>query len=388
MSLLSNRRRFLRFLAASPIFSVSGQAPATTDSLEQMLNVFDFEAIARKNIPPAHFGYMAGGVDDDRTLHANHEAYSRLLLRPRRLVDVSRIDTAVDLFGHSWPTPIFLCPCASQKAFHPDGELGTARASGTRNTLQVLSTNSTEAVEAVIAATGRPVWQQLYPTSSWAFTQRAVARADAAGCPVLVITIDLPAGRNSETEKRMKVDDKRKCVTCHPSTSFRGRKPMFDGLDTTGLTTNSPGFTWESVRQVRAMTKMKVMLKGIVTAEDATLAVEHGLDGVIVSNHGGRAEESGRATIDCLPEVVSAVGGRMPIMIDGGIRRGTDIFKALALGASAVGIGRPYIWGLGAFGQAGVERVLDILRIEFELAMKQCGARSLREIKPAHILRR
>jgi isopentenyl diphosphate isomerase/L-lactate dehydrogenase-like FMN-dependent dehydrogenase len=254
--------------------------------------------------------------------------------------------------------------------------------------LQVLSTVSTVSVEDVSRAAGRPIWQQLYPTSSWTVTEKIVHRAEAAGCPVLVITVDLPAGRNTETASRSKALDSRKCIACHPVPIFSGRKPMFDGLDTTGLKVFSPAFTWESVRRVKAMTRMRILLKGIVTAEDAKLAVDQGVDGVIVSNHGGRAEESGRASIDCLPEVIEAVRGGVPVFLDGGIRRGTDIFKALALGARAVGIGRPYLWGLGAFGQPGVERVLDILRVELELVMAQCGARSISEIKATHISHR
>jgi len=352
------------------------------------LNVSDFEAIARKNIPPAHFGYIATGVDDDRTVRANQEAYARIQLRPRRLLDVSSIDTSVDLFGTKWPVPLFLSPCGSQKAFHPQGELAAARAGNTRKTLQILSTVTTDSVESVIEAAGRPVWQQLYPTSVWAITEKLVHRAEAAGCPVLVITVDLPAGRNTETQKRMALTDTRTCTACHATPgSFSGRKPMFDGIDMAGNTLYSAKFTWESVQKLRAFTRMKLVIKGIGTSEDAKLAVEHGVDGLIVSNHGGRAEDSGRSTIECLPEVVDAVHGAMPVMVDGGIRRGTDIFKAIAVGARAVGIGRPYLWGLGAFGQPGVERVLDILRIEFELAMKQCGARSLGEIRPSHVVR-
>jgi len=386
MSLRGNRRQFLRFFAASPALSLLGEIPP--DKITDALNVSDFEAIARKNIPPAHFGYIATGVDDDRTLRANHEAYARIQLRPRRLVDVSSIDTSVDLFGTRWPVPLFMSPCGSQKAFHPQGELATARAGNTRKTLQVLSTVTTESVESVIEAAGRPVWQQLYPTSVWAITEKLVRRAEIAGCPVLVITVDLPAGRNTETQKRIALTDTRTCTACHAKPgSFSGRKPMFDGIDMTGNTLYSPRFTWESVGKLRAFTRMKLVIKGIGTSEDAKLAVEHGIDGLIVSNHGGRAEDSGRSTIECLPEVVDAVRGAMPVMIDGGIRRGTDIFKAIALGARAVGIGRPYLWGLGAFGQPGVERVLDILRIEFELAMKQCGARSLSEIRPSYVVR-
>jgi isopentenyl diphosphate isomerase/L-lactate dehydrogenase-like FMN-dependent dehydrogenase len=387
MSRFAARRDFLRFLAASPLLSIKGQEPPAAATPDQALNVFDFEASARKAIPPAHFGYLTTGVDDDRTVHENHEAFSRIKLRPRRLVDVSHVDTNTDLFGFQWATPIFLCPCGSQKAFHPEGELATARAGAARRTLQVLSTVSNVSVEEVSHAAGRPVWQQLYPTSSWTVTERIVRRAEAAGCPVLVITVDLPAGRNTETATRFKALDTRQCLACHPVPVFSGRKPMFDGLDTKELQIFNPSFTWQSVRRVKAMTRMKVLLKGIVTAEDARIAVDQGVDGVIVSNHGGRAEESGRASIDCLPEVIEAVRGAMPVLFDGGIRRGTDIFKALAMGARAVGIGRPYLWGLGAFGQAGVERVLDILRIELELAMAQCGSRSINEIKSTHIIR-
>jgi 4-hydroxymandelate oxidase len=189
-------------------------------------------------------------------------------------------------------------------------------------------------------------------------------------------------GRNAEMQKRFERTDSRKCALCHPAepAAYFRRKPMFEGIDMTGVTLNNPAMTWESVRRLKALTRIKLVLKGIETREDAQLSVENGVDGIVVSNHGGRAEESARGTIDCLPEVVDAVRSRIPVLVDGGFRRGTDIFKALALGASAVCIGRPYLWGLGAFGQAGVERVLDLLRAELELVMKQCGTRSIAEI--------
>ncbi len=217
--------------------------------------------------------------------------------------------------------------------------------------------------------------------------ERIVRRAEAAGCPVLVITVDLVAGRNAETAERAATGDTRNCAACHSVKTLSGRKPAFDGVDTKGLEVRSSQFDWAMVQRARTVTKMKIVLKGIGTHEDARIAVEEGIDGLIVSNHGGRAEDSGMASIDSLLEVVDAVRGRMPVMVDGGVRRGTDIFKAIALGASAVGIGRPYLWALGAFGQAGVEAVLDLLRRELETAMRQCGARSLAEIKPAHVTR-
>jgi 4-hydroxymandelate oxidase len=385
------RRRFLRFLAASPLFA-GLDSPAWQQALiaspQEALSVFDFEPVARKNIPPAHFGYLSTGVDDDRTLRANHEAYSRIQLRPRRLIDVSRADLSTTLFGAKWETPIVLAPTSGHKAFHPGGELAVARAAGTRNVLQMLSTNTTTGVEEVVQAAGRPIWYQLYPASRWDVTEKLVHRAEAAGCPVLALTVDQEAGRNTETASRMQRLDTRPCAACHPTApgAYFARRAMFTGIDVAGISNHNPSLTWDFVDKLRAITRMKIVIKGIVTHEDAQLCVEHGVDGLVVSNHGGRGEESGRATIESLPEVVEAVRGRFPVLIDGGIRRGTDIVKALALGASAIAIGRPYLWGLGAFGQPGVERVIDLLRAELELAMKQVGARVLAEIVPSHVL--
>jgi isopentenyl diphosphate isomerase/L-lactate dehydrogenase-like FMN-dependent dehydrogenase len=399
------RRLFLKFLATSPLLVTSVPAwrsacAAASDAEtgipkrvsiaapNEALNVFDFEAVARQKLPPAHFGYMATGVDDDATLRANREGFSKLQIRPRRLVDVSRVDTSTELFGVTWKTPIILAPVGSQKAFHPEGEIAVARAAGVRNHLQILSTAATASVEAVASARGGQIWYQLYPTDSWRVTQALMKRAETAGCPVLVLTVDLPAGRNTETQARFAKEDPRQCSSCHlPGWSgFLRRKPMFDGLDVTGVSLLSPALTWEFVRRVKESTKMKLVVKGIETREDAALCVSHGVDGIVVSNHGGRAEESGRATIECLPEVVDAVQGKVPVLVDGGFRRGSDIFKALALGAKAICIGRPYTWGLAAFGQAGVEKVLDILTREFELMMKHVGATSLAKVNRSFIV--
>jgi len=399
------RRLFLKFLATSPLLVTSVPAwrsacAAASDAEtgipkrvsiaapNEALNVFDFEAVARQKLPPAHFGYMATGVDDDATLRANREGFSKLQIRPRRLVDVSRVDTSTELFGVTWKTPIILAPVGSQKAFHPEGEIAVARAAGVRNHLQILSTAATASVEAVASARGGSIWYQLYPTDSWRVTQALMKRAETAGCPVLVLTVDLPAGRNTETQARFAKEDTRQCSSCHlPGWSgFLRRKPMFDGLDVTGVSLLSPALTWEFVRRVKESTKMKLVVKGIETREDAALCVSHGVDGIVVSNHGGRAEESGRATIECLPEVVDAVQGKVPVLVDGGFRRGSDIFKALALGAKAICIGRPYTWGLAAFGQAGVEKVLDLLTREFELMMKHVGATSLAKVNRSFIV--
>lgn len=403
MSRLHDRREFLRFLAASPLLAgvpvsaiagalgqTSSVAPANPDvitSPADALSVLDFEAAARKALPPAHWGYMATGVDDDATLRANREGFSHYQIRPRRLVDVRKTNLTTDLFGTGWETPIFVCPVGGHKMFHPEGEIAVARAAKVKRHLQILSTVTTSSVEDVIKARGGPIWYQLYPTSRWDVRQKLVKRAEDAGCPVLVLTVDLSGGRNLETADRFKKIDTRRCEACHepgPTAVFK-RRPMFDGIDMTGVGVNDPALTWDDVRRLKDSTRMKLVLKGLDTHEDAELCLKYGVDGIIVSNHGGRATETGRATIDALPEVVQAVGGRIPVMVDGGFRRGTDIFKALALGARAVGVGRPYIWGLSAFGQTGVEAVLEILRRELDLVMRQSGVRSIREISAAYV---
>jgi 4-hydroxymandelate oxidase len=381
-----NRRRFLAFLAGSPLL-LSQPAPDIVANPSAALNVMDFEPAARRALPPGHFGYLATGVDDDATLRANREGFSRLYLRPRRLVDITKVDLRTELFGTVWDTPIGLAPVGNQKAFHPEGELPVARAARDKRALQILSTATNTSVEDISHALGRPPWYQLYPTSRWEVTEHLVHRAEAAGCPALALTIDTQAGRHTETQERWKQLDKRDCVACHgtkPEDVFR-RKPMFAGIDTVGLQTANTALNWRDIGRLKKLSSMKLLIKGIETDEDAKLCCENGVDGIVVSNHGGRAEESGRGTIDCLPEVVEAVGGRATVLIDGGIRRGTDIFKALALGAKAVFVGRPYCWGLAAFGQPGVERVLDLLTAELELTMKQCGARSIAEIGPASV---
>jgi isopentenyl diphosphate isomerase/L-lactate dehydrogenase-like FMN-dependent dehydrogenase len=399
-----SRRQFLTFLAGSPLLAgmsrsalldafaqnttASTAAPGDViASAKDAVNVFDFEAVARKNLPPAHWGYMASGVDDDATLRANREAFGHYQIRPRRMVNATKTDLSTELFGTTWDSPVFICPVGGHKMFHPEGEIAVARAAQSRKTLQILSTVTTSSVEDVIKARGGPIWYQLYPTSSWDVRSKLVKRAEAAGCPVLVLTVDLSGGRNMETAERFRRMDTRRCESCHEPgpNGVYSRRPMFAGIDMTGVGVNDPALTWDDVKRLKDSMKMKLVIKGIDTREDAELCLKYGVDGVIVSNHGGRATETGRATIDALPEVVQAVGSRIPVMVDGGFRRGTDIFKALALGARAVGVGRPYVWGLSAFGQPGVEAVLDILRRELEMVMRQSGVRSIHEIGAAYV---
>lgn len=397
---MNTRRAFIGFLASSPLYAGLGyfsrsfaEAPASPGGdlvarAADALDVFDFEPVAHSNIPPAHWGYLISGVDGEETLKANRAAYARYQLHARRMVDVSKVDLGVRLFGEQFNSPIILCPLGAQRAFHPEGEIAVARAAKDRGHLQILSTVTSTGVENVIAARGAPVWFQLYTTSSFAVTTKLVKRAEAAGCPAVVVTVDLPAGRNTETAVRLARTDSRTCTACHtPTGSAFSSRPMFSQIDIPGLQITSASLSWDFIKRLRDFSQMKILIKGLEAGEDAELAVANGADGIIVSNHGGRATDTGRGTLDCLPEIAAAVHGRVPIILDGGVRRGTDVLKALALGASAVGIGRPYIWGLGAYGQAGVDRVLELLNNELRLAMVGVGARNLHEITRAAIVR-
>ncbi|HEU0082060.1 MAG TPA: alpha-hydroxy acid oxidase [Bradyrhizobium sp.] len=396
-----SRRRLLQFLAASPLLPREALAQARLDPAEwaprdlekliadptQALDVFDFEPVMRKNVPPAHFGYVATGADDEMTLRANREAFRKFELRPRRLTDVSKVDMSVSLLGTVCDSPIVIAPAGSNRAFHPDAEIAVAKAARTGNHLQILSTVATTSIEDAIAARGAPVWFQLYTTQRLEIGQALAKRAEAAGAPVIVVTLDVRSPAKWETLARLRRTDTRDCGSCHGVNDYLSRKPNFSGIEMGGVSgTVVTNLTWDSIKRLRDTVKVKLALKGILTAEDATLAREAGIDAIVVSNHGGRVEDGVSATIDVLPEIVG-VAGSMPVLVDSGFRRGSDIVKALAIGAKAVCIGRPYLWGLGAFGQPGVERVLAILRAETRLAMQQLGAASLEDITPAMVKR-
>jgi isopentenyl diphosphate isomerase/L-lactate dehydrogenase-like FMN-dependent dehydrogenase len=412
---VANRRKFLQFIAGSPLLAAGGLeafagdgpmpgtklpdplmwAPMRTDepikSPKDAINVFDFEPAMRAKVPPAHFGYMASGIDDEVTLRRNREDFLKFVLRPRRLVDVSKVDMSFELFGVKYDSPIVLAPVGGQKSFHDDGEVACARAAKVGNHLQILSTMTSSDIEDVTAGRGAPLWFQLYATNKWEVAETIIKRVDKTGALAVAVTVDRSGGRNQETSFRLRPSDTRDCRTCHDRTSLQTNlrtRAMFRGVDISGLTnTQSSAMTWDFFRRMRDLTKMKLLAKGILAWEDAVLAVEAGLDGIIVSNHGARSEDSGRSTIDALPEIIEAVNGRIPILVDSGFRRGSDIVKALCMGATAVCVGRPYIWGLGAFGQPGVERVLELLRIETRAMMQQVGAPNLKALKPAMVKR-
>lgn len=405
-----DRRSLLRFLLSSPLLvpfqvgilerMLAGDAQALPSQNEldglianaaDAINVFDFRAVAERDLSPAHYTYLSMGVEDEVTLEANREAFATFQLRPRRLVDVRDLDTRTELLGTPLSCPILLAPIGSQRTYHSQGEIAVARAARRLDHLQILSMGSSTPLEEVIEARQAPVWYQLYAQRFWPVTRQLLRRAESAGCPAVVLTVDIVGlPTNRERIDRFRRADNPDCQSCHRSVGeslLRGAARVADavGIDAMGLIAESMMLDWDIVDRIRDTTSMKLIIKGILTHEDASLCAEHGVDGIIVSNHGGRAEDSGGSTIEALPEIVAAVGGRIPVLIDSGFRRGTDVFKALALGASAVCVGRPYIWGLAAFEQRGVEAVLSILRRELETIMRQMGTPSIAAITPAHV---
>jgi isopentenyl diphosphate isomerase/L-lactate dehydrogenase-like FMN-dependent dehydrogenase len=407
----TSRRELLKFFAASPLLASSSfaalaaespsrlpdpmiWAPRDVDHLiatpKEAINVFDFEPVMHKNVPPGHFGYMASGIDDEVTLRANREAFLKFQLRPRRLVDVSKVDMSADILGVKYASPIIVAPTGGHKAYNVAGEEGVARAAKAGDHLMILSTQASTSIEDVTAARGRPLWYQLYASNSFEVAKHHVLRAEKAGALAVAVTVDRNGGRNQETLFRLQRTDKRQCSDCHDNSTLASAqisKPMYDGVDLSGLRNiQSSALTWDGIKRLRDVTKMKMVLKGLQAWEDAKIAADAGIDAIIVSNHGGRADEAGRGTIDMLPEIIEA-SGSMPVLIDSGFRRGTDIVKALCMGAKGVAVGRPYLWGLGAFGQPGVERVLELLRIELLAAMQQVGAPSLKQLVPAMVRR-
>jgi 4-hydroxymandelate oxidase len=409
----TSRRRFIKYLAASPLFAGTALsaladetqfpelqpdpyvwAPRDYNHLisdpKEALDVFDFEPVMHKNVPPAHFGYMASGVDDDVTLRANRQGFLKFQLRPRRLVDVSKVDMSTEILGQKYETPIIIDPTGGHKAYHPDGEAGVARAAKVGDHLMILSTQATTSVADVIAARGRPIWSQLYATNKFEVAKHHVESMERQGSTAVAVTVDRSGGRNQETAIRMTRTDTRQCSACHDRSSLAAslrNDPIYEGADLSGLENiQSSAMSWDYIKRLRDVTKMKMVIKGILAWEDAKIAAQTGIDAIIVSNHGGRADEAGRSTIESLPEIIQAAG-KIPVLIDSGFRRGTDFVKALCMGAKGVAIGRPYLWGLGAFGQPGVERVLQLLRTELKVAMQQAGAPSLKDLKPAMVVR-
>jgi isopentenyl diphosphate isomerase/L-lactate dehydrogenase-like FMN-dependent dehydrogenase len=330
---------------------------------EQLLNVWDYERAAEEKLDPAAFGYFAGGANDEWTLFENLEAFNRWVLRPRVLVDVSSVSAATTVLGTEVSFPVLVAPVAFQGLAHADGEKAMARGAAAAGTIMCLATLSTVSIEDVAdAAPEGARWFQLYWGPDRAKVQDLVERADAAGYRAIVVTVDFPEVGRRERDLR---------------TGFEAPVQLTDVTD--------KSLTWRDLEWLRSHTSLPLLVKGVLTAEDATLACEAGVEGLVVSNHGGRQLDGVAASLDVLPEVVEAVGDRAEVLLDGGVRRGTDVVKALALGAKAVLAGRAPLWGLAVGGAEGVERVLALLRDEFELALALCGSSSPAEVTRAHV---
>jgi len=334
------------------------------------VNVFEYEALAQAKMNPAFWDFYQGGSDDEVTLRANRTAFERIRLRPRVLVDVSAgaLNMRTTVLGTPVSMPILVAPTALHRMAHPEGECATAQGAGMANTLMIASTTATRSIEEIAQAASGPLWFQLYVYPSFQVAEKLVRRAEAAGYRAIVLTVDLPYLGNREK-------DRHNNVTIPPEPFYEAN---FVDVEEKGQPWVP--LTWESLSWLRSITSLPILVKGILTAEDAVLAVEHGVTGIIVSNHGGRQLDTALASIDALPEIVEAVTGRCEVYIDGGIRRGTDILKALALGARAVLVGRPILWGLAANGAQGVFQVLEILRKELELSMALAGRPTLDSI--------
>ena len=346
-------------------------------------NLLELEDLARAKVPRPSFDYIAGGAEDEVSLRRNREAFTKWALRPRVLVDVSRRDTSTSVLGQRVSMPILVAPTAFHGLVHPEGEVATARGAAAAGTLMVVSAIATRELEEVAKAVAGPRWFQLYVWRDREVTAQLVKRAAKAGYGAICLTVDTPLlGRREK--------DERNAFTLPPGLSIANVRPA--GLDGVPASERGsafakyvaelldPAVTWKDIAWLRSLTSLPIVLKGIMTAEDATLAVEHDVDGIIVSNHGGRQLDSTVGTLDALPDIVAAVQGRVEVFMDGGVRRGTDVLKALALGAKAVLIGRSALWGLALGGADGVRRVLEHLRGELELAMALTGRAALAQV--------
>ncbi|MGH9860939.1 MAG: alpha-hydroxy acid oxidase [Candidatus Acidiferrales bacterium] len=356
------------------------------------VNLHEFEALARERVSPPVWAYISGGAADEVTLRRNRAAYEPILLKPRVLVDVSKLDTRLSLFGQALDFPILLAPAAYHKLIHPEGESATARGAAAANATLVVSSFATVAIEKLAQASDARLWFQLYVQPDRAFCRDLIQRAEAAGCQALVITVDTPVAPTRDRELRapLKLPRGVTMENLRPlwSAAARRRSSRREIAPASVQPTSSqpyaavldPALDWRTLEWLRACAKTPVLLKGILAPQDARRAAESGADGIIVSNHGARNLDTAPASIEALPLVAEAVASRIPILLDGGIRRGTDVMKALALGAQAVLIGRPYLWGLAANGADGVRAVVEMLRRELEVAMALCGVTRLREI--------
>ncbi|HEX5434932.1 MAG TPA: alpha-hydroxy acid oxidase [Candidatus Angelobacter sp.] len=366
----------------------TGRVRANSAPALPVADVMQFEALARKRLSQMAYDYIRSGGADEITMCENRLGFERLALSPRVLVDVSEIDTRISLLGFELDSPILLAPIAYQRLFHPEGELATARGANAAGAIFVVSTFATTAIREIAKNTSQPIWFQLYAQRDRAFTRAMIERAISDGCKALCLTVDTPVLGCRYGQIKFAPPPGIDCPQLHglaETLKIASRQTRGSGIY--DLLSN-PTFTWRDVEWLRSFANVPLLLKGIMNPDDAVRAVDAGVDGIIVSNHGGRNLDMLPPAIEALPSVVDAVGGRIPVLMDSGIRRGTDILMALALGARAVLVGRPYVYGLAAGGAEGVERVIRIFREELERAMALTGRRSIAEIDSSVLWRK
>jgi 4-hydroxymandelate oxidase len=353
--------------------SPRGERLQPASAIDGCANILDFEAIARGRMERAFYDYYAGGAEDELTLDANRGAFAEVFLRPRVLVDVSRIDTGLTVLGAPVSMPVLIAPTAFHRLAHPDGELATARAAGSEGTLMVASTIATYSLEEIARAATGPLWFQLYVYKDRSLARNLIHRAEKAGYRALCLTVDTPMLGRRERDTRNEFALPKGVHLRNFEDAGLELAEMGESFAAYTTRQLDCSLTWDAVEWLRGETTLPIILKGIIAAEDAVLAADRRVDGIIVSNHGGRQLDGTEATLRALPRVVDAVAGRAEVFMDGGVRRGTDVLKALALGARAVLVGRPCLWGLAAAGEEGVARVLAMFRQELALAMALCG---------------
>ena len=371
-------------MAKRPVRGAAAKKPrgASTKGLEACVNVADVEAIARRRLARGVYDYYAGGAEEEATLARNREGFGKWVLLPRVLVDVGRVDLSCTALGSPVQFPIHAAPTAYHRLATPEGETATARAAGGVGALMVVSSLATRTLEDVAEAATGPLWFQLYVYRDRAVSLEVVKRAEAAGYRALVLTVDTPrlGRRERDFRNRFALPSNVTIANFAPAGPEYARWDRNGSMFDYANSQLDPSLTWDAVSWLREKTSLPIVLKGIVRADDAARAVERGIAGIVVSNHGGRQLDGEEATILALPDVVSAVGDRAEVYVDGGIRRGTDVLKALALGARGVLVGRPVLWGLAAGGEPGAKRVLEMLRDELALSMALAGCPSLQAI--------
>lgn len=369
-----NLLKSITALAGVSMLPLEGKSQAITDrfdvkkgdpiDLSEIVNLFDFEKMAEGKMSKMAYEYVASGAADEFTVRWNRQALDAIKLNPTMLTDVTKLDTSVSLFGHTSPSPILIAPTAFHKIMHPDGELATARGASAASTIYVVSSFTTTPIEEIAKVATQPLWFQLYVRDDRAFTKDVVQKAESQGCRAICVTVDTPVSgaRNRQQRVKFKLPD-------------NVNAPYMVSLGPQ----NTP-LTWKDIEWLQSFTKIPVLVKGILNPDDAERAIQSGVSGIIVSNHSGRNLDTVPATIEALPRIAAKVNKRVPILMDGGIRRGTDVLKAIALGANAVLVGKPICFGLACGGAEGVAKVLSILKYEFELAMALTGKASIASI--------